>query len=156
MALRPDDEALLLTYTGPEPERVRRAIVSLAGGRGDELRTLVTAAQTDYRDVLCWEQQEHEGRPGAPVDGELLVAWLQQPPRPAPAPSSRTSVVLLDAGPKTAELTKAVRRVSGQGLADVAALVAQVPVTIVDGLGRDDAEALQAQLHALGARVELR
>lgn len=107
--------------------------------------------------MLWWEQQEREGRPAAPIDVERWAARLQVPPDSSRAGSiPDVRVVLLDAGRQNRELMKAIRRASGQGLAGVAALVAGVPVTIVDGVGRGDAEALQADLQALGARVELR
>lgn len=154
--LRSEDRALLLAYAGPEPKRVRAAIVSLVHGDTAELRVLVRAAQKDYRDVLWWEEQRREGTPAKPVDVDRLVEWLEAPPRPQPAEASRVSVVLLDAGPADPGLLKEIRRASGTGLADVAALLAQVPVTIVEGLGRGDAEALQARMLARGARVELR
>lgn len=146
-----------MTYDGPEPERVRRAIVALAQGDSTELRILLRAAETDYRDVLWWEQREKEGLPDDEIDIELLTARLKPQARPEPSGvSSGVSIVLLDAGPPTEGLVKALRRISGLGLGVVSTLGDRVPVTIAEALDREEAEELRAQLHALGAWVELR
>lgn len=146
-----------MTYDGPEPERVRRAIVALARGDRKELQVLLRAAKTDYRDVLWWEQQEREGRSDRVIDVERLSARLKPQPRPeASDASGRVSLILLHAGPPTAELMKAIRRISGLGLGDVATLQDRVPVALAEGLDRGVAEDLSVQLHALGARAELR
>lgn len=51
-------EELLLAYDSPNDpggvERVRHAMLTGAKGDLDELRILLDAARTDYRDVLWW------------------------------------------------------------------------------------------------------
>ncbi len=49
---------LLLTYVGPEPERVRTAIALLSHDDTERMRHLLECAATDYRDVLWWAEQE--------------------------------------------------------------------------------------------------
>ena len=46
----------LSRYTGPEPERVQRAILTLSGGDVDKLSHNVAVALQDYRDVLYWAE----------------------------------------------------------------------------------------------------
>ena len=50
--------ALLGRYTGNESGRVRWDILQLSGGKLDEVRNLVAAALTDYRDVLYWAEYQ--------------------------------------------------------------------------------------------------
>ena len=59
-AEREEAERLLLAYESDHPNdsegtaRVRHAMLTGAKGDLGELRILLTAAQTDYRDVLYW------------------------------------------------------------------------------------------------------
>jgi hypothetical protein len=46
----------LLSYTGPEPERVRTAVAALAKDDLDRARHLLAQANEDYRDVLWWAE----------------------------------------------------------------------------------------------------
>jgi len=48
--------AALDRYTGPEPERVQRAILTLSGGDVGKLSHNVAVALQDYRDVLYWAE----------------------------------------------------------------------------------------------------
>lgn len=48
--------AALERYTGPEPERVQRAILTLSGGDVGKLSHNVAVALQDYRDVLYWAE----------------------------------------------------------------------------------------------------
>jgi hypothetical protein len=53
----------LLSYTGPEPERVRTAIVALAKDDLERAKHFLSRAREDYRDVLWWAEldaKEHE------------------------------------------------------------------------------------------------
>jgi hypothetical protein len=55
-------EALaMLASSLPEAQRVLRCVVFLAKGNLEELSKLMTAAKTDYRDVIFWaEYVNHE------------------------------------------------------------------------------------------------
>jgi hypothetical protein len=46
----------LLSYTGPEPARVRTAIAALAKDDLEKARHFVARANEDYRDVLWWAE----------------------------------------------------------------------------------------------------
>ena len=48
--------AALDRYTGPESERVQRAILTLSGGDVGKLSHNVAVALQDYRDVLYWAE----------------------------------------------------------------------------------------------------
>lgn len=78
---------------------------------------------------------------------------------PAPAVEEKTSfdVVLVgfDAASKI-KVIKAVREITSQGLAEAKATVENNPSTLKEGLTKEDAEALKAQLEAAGGKVELK
>jgi large subunit ribosomal protein L7/L12 len=65
-------------------------------------------------------------------------------------------VVLQSAGDKKIQVIKVVRAATGLGLKEAKALVDEAPNPVREGVSRDDAEALQAQLQEAGATVELR
>ena len=65
-------------------------------------------------------------------------------------------VVMTDFGAEKIKVIKDVRGITGLGLADAKALVEGVPAKIKEGISKDDAEALKAQLEAVGAKVELK
>ena len=77
----------------------------------------------------------------------------------APAAEEKTEfdVVLtgFDAAAKI-KVIKAVREITGQGLAEAKATVEGAPSTLKEGISKDDAEALKKQLEEAGAKVELK
>ena len=65
-------------------------------------------------------------------------------------------VVMTDFGAEKIKVIKEVRAITGLGLADAKALVEGVPAKIKEAVSKEDAEALKAQLEAVGAKVELK
>ncbi len=76
---------------------------------------------------------------------------------PAEAEKTEFDVVLtgFDASAKI-KVIKAVREITGQGLAEAKATVEGAPKTLKEGISKDDAEALKKQLEEAGAKVELK
>ena len=77
----------------------------------------------------------------------------------APAAEEKTEfdVVLtgFDAAAKI-KVIKAVREITGQGLAEAKATVEGAPSTLKEGISKDDAEALKKQVEEAGGKVELK
>lgn len=65
-------------------------------------------------------------------------------------------VVLTAAGAEKIKVIKAVREITGLGLAEAKALVDGAPKTIKEAASKDDAEAMKAKLTEAGATVELK
>ena len=65
-------------------------------------------------------------------------------------------VVMTEFGAEKIKVIKEVRSITGLGLAEAKALVEGVPAKIKEGISKEDAEALKAQLEAVGAKVELK
>ena len=65
-------------------------------------------------------------------------------------------VVLEGFGDNKIAVIKAVREITGQGLAEAKATVEGAPKTLKEGISKDDAEALKKQLEDVGAKVELK
>ena len=77
----------------------------------------------------------------------------------APAAEEKTEFDVILAGFDAAakiKVIKAVREITGQGLAEAKATVEGAPKTLKEGASKEDAEALKAQLEEAGAKVELK
>ena len=76
----------------------------------------------------------------------------------APAAEEKTEfdVVLAEVGAEKIKVIKAVREITGLGLAEAKAAVEGVPHTLKEGLSKDDAEAMKKQVEEAGGKVELK
>jgi large subunit ribosomal protein L7/L12 len=66
------------------------------------------------------------------------------------------TVVLAGAGDKKIEVIKEVRAITGLGLKEAKDLVEGAPKPVKEGIPKDEAEKLKAQLEKAGAKVELK
>ena len=76
----------------------------------------------------------------------------------APAAEEKTDfdVVLTNFGAKKLDVIKVVREITGLGLKEAKDLVEAAPKAIKEGVAKDEAEKLKAQIEATGATVELK
>lgn len=65
-------------------------------------------------------------------------------------------VILTAAGDKKIQVIKEVRAITGLGLKDAKALVDEAPKPVKEGIAKDEAEKIKAQLEEAGAQVELK
>ena len=65
-------------------------------------------------------------------------------------------VVMTAFGAEKIKVIKEVRGITGLGLAEAKGLVEGVPAKIKEGVSKEDAEAVKAQLEAVGATVEIK
>lgn len=65
-------------------------------------------------------------------------------------------VVLQEIGTNKIAVIKAVRELTGLGLAEAKAKVDSAPATLKEAVSKDDAEAAKAKLEEAGAKVELK
>ena len=64
-------------------------------------------------------------------------------------------VVLKEVGAEKIKVIKAVREITGLGLAEAKAIVDGAPKTLKEAVSKDEAEAMKAKLTEVGAPVEL-
>ncbi|AVI49897.1 50S ribosomal protein L7/L12 [Pukyongia salina] len=69
---------------------------------------------------------------------------------------SEFDVILTAAGASKLAVVKLVKELTGAGLKDAKELVDNAPSPIKEGVAKDEAEALKAQLEEAGAEVELK
>jgi large subunit ribosomal protein L7/L12 len=75
---------------------------------------------------------------------------------PAEEESSTVDVVLTGAGDKKIQVIKVVRAATGLGLKEAKALVDEAPKPVKEGVDKDEAEKLKADLEEAGASVEIK
>ena len=71
---------LLISYSGPEPDRVRWDILELSKGSLEKVRQYIEAARIDYRDILYWAEYFGNdpmlrGRDPKQFVEEILAKW---------------------------------------------------------------------------------
>ena len=97
----------------------------------------------------------------------LRTPSVSPPPPSPPAPAAGAAaapveeqtefdVVMTSFGAEKIKVIKEVRGITGLGLAEAKGLVEGVPAKIKEGVSKEDAEALKAQLEAVGATVEIK
>jgi large subunit ribosomal protein L7/L12 len=70
--------------------------------------------------------------------------------------SSTADVILTAAGDKKIQVIKVVRAATGLGLKEAKALVDEAPKPVKEGIEKEEAEKLKAELEEAGATVELK
>ena len=95
------------------------------------------------------------------VSAAAAVAVAAGPAAAAPgaAPAEEKTeftVVLAGAGEKKIEVIKEVRAVTGLGLKEAKDLVEGAPKNVKEGVNKDEAAKIKAQLEKVGAKVELK
>ena len=75
---------------------------------------------------------------------------------PAVEEKTEFDVILSEFGAEKIKVIKEVRAITGLGLAEAKALVETKDAKIKEGVSKEDAEALKAQLEAVGAKVEIK
>ncbi len=83
----------------------------------------------------------------APVDGGTAAVVEEQ---------TEFDVVLTEIGAEKIKVIKAVRELTGLGLAEAKAVVDGAPKAVKEQVSKEDAEAAKAKLEEAGAKVELK
>jgi large subunit ribosomal protein L7/L12 len=93
------------------------------------------------------------------VSAAAAVAVAAAPGAATAAPAEEKTeftVVLTAAGEKKIEVIKEVRALTGLGLKEAKDLVEGAPKPVKEGVTKDEAEKVKAQLEKAGAKVELK
>ena len=120
-------------------EKITAIVETIKGLTILELNELVKAVEEEF------------GVSAAPVAAVGVAA-------PAAAVEEKTEfdVVLASFGAKKLDVIKVVRELTGLGLKDAKDLVEGAPKTLKEGVSKDEAEKIKAQLTEAGATVEIK
>jgi large subunit ribosomal protein L7/L12 len=115
----------------------------------DDLSSLTVLEAADLAKML-------EEKWGVSAAAAVAVAG---PAAAAAAPAEEKTeftVMLTAAGDKKIEVIKEVRAITGLGLKEAKDLVEGAPKAVKEGVNKDEAEKVKAQLEKAGAKVELK
>jgi large subunit ribosomal protein L7/L12 len=117
----------------------------------DELSSLTVLEAAELAKLL-------EGKWGVSAAAAVAVAMPGAGGGAAAPVEEKTefTVVLAAAGEKKIEVIKEVRALTGLGLKEAKDLVEGAPKNVKEGVSKDEAEKVKAQLEKAGAKVELK
>ena len=92
----------------------------------------------------------------AAAPAAVAVAGAAAPAAEAVEEQTEFDVILSEVGAEKIKVIKVVRELTGLGLKEAKDLVDGAPKPIKEAISKEDAEALKAQLEAVGATVELK
>ena len=116
----------------------------------EEIKTLTIL---ELADLVKAVEEEFGVSAAAPV-GVVAVAGAAA----APAAEEKTEfdVILTGFGDKKLNVIKAVREITGLGLKEAKDMVEGCPKAVKEGVSKEDAEKVKAELEAAGATVEIK
>lgn len=115
----------------------------------EEIKTLTVLELSDLVHAL-------EDEFGVSAAAPVAVAAAAAPAAEAAAEKTEFDAVLASFGDEKIKVIKAVREITGLGLADAKAVVEAAPKAIKEGVSKDEAEELKKKLEEVGAKVELK
>ena len=113
----------------------------------EEIKALSVLELKELVDAICETFGVSAVAAAAPAAGAAAAAVEEK---------TEFDVVMTAFGAEKIKVIKEVRGITGLGLAEAKAMVEGVPAKIKEGISKEDAEALKAQLEAVGATVEIK
>ena len=113
----------------------------------DEIKALSVLELKELVDEICETFGVSAVAAAAPAAGGTAEAVAEK---------TEFDVVMTSFGAEKIKVIKEIRGITGLGLAEAKAMVEKVPVAVKEGISKEDAEALKAQLEAVGAAVEIK
>ena len=102
------------------------------------------------------ELEEKFGVSAAAPAAAMVVAGGPAAAAPAEEEKTEFDVILKEAGANKIGVIKVVRALTGLGLKEAKELVDGAPKPLKEGVSKEDADAIKAQLEEVGAKVELK
>jgi large subunit ribosomal protein L7/L12 len=115
----------------------------------EELSSLTVLEAADLAKLL-------EEKWGVSAAAAVAVAGPAAGPAAAAEEKTEFTVMLAAAGDKKIEVIKEVRAITGLGLKEAKDLVEGAPKAVKEGVNKDEADKIKAQLEKAGAKVELK
>lgn len=117
----------------------------------DDLSSLTVLEAAELSKML-------EEKWGVSAAAPVAVAAAGGAAAPAAAAEEKTEfdVVLMDAGAQKINVIKEVRAITGLGLKEAKDLVEGAPKPVKEGVSKDEANKIKAQLEGAGAKVDLK
>ena len=117
---------------------------------GDKIVGLTLMQAKELGDYL---KEEHGIEPAA--SGAVMVAGGAAPDQAEEEEKTSFDVILKSFGDKKIQVIKEIRALTALGLKEAKDLVESAPKPVKQGVSKDEAEAVRAQLETVGAVVEI-
>ena len=114
----------------------------------EEIKALTVLELSELVHALEEEFGVSAAAMAAPAAGAAAAAPVEE--------KTEFDVVLAEIGAEKIKVIKAVREITGLGLAEAKAAVEAAPKAIKEGVSKDEAEELKKKLEEVGAKVELK
>ncbi|MDP1699635.1 MAG: 50S ribosomal protein L7/L12 [Aestuariivirga sp.] len=115
----------------------------------DDLSSLTVLEAAELSKML-------EEKWGVSAAAPVAAAAAAGPAAAAAEEKTEFTVMLTAAGDKKIEVIKEVRAITGLGLKEAKDLVEGAPKAVKEGVNKDEADKIKAQLEKAGAKVELK
>lgn len=119
---------------------------------GDKIAGLTLKEAKELSDYL----KEEHGIEAAAGGGAVMVAATGGPGDDAPEAKTEFDVVLTGFGDKKLDVVKIVKTITGASLMDAKKMVEGCPATLKEGVSKEDAEKIKADVEGAGGAVELK
>ena len=114
----------------------------------EEIKALTVLELSELVHALEEEFGVSAAAMAAPAAGAAAAAPVEE--------KTEFDVVLAEVGAEKIKVIKAVREITGLGLAEAKAAVEAAPKAIKEGVSKEEAEELKKKLEEVGAKVELK
>ena len=119
---------------------------------GDKIAELTLKQAKELSDYL----KETHGIEPAAGGGAVMVAAGPAGDAPAEAEKTEFDVVLTGFGDKKLNVVKVVKNLTGASLMEAKKMVEGVPATLKEGVAKEEAEKVKAEIEEAGGAVELK
>lgn len=119
---------------------------------GDKIAELTLKQAKELSDYL----KETHGIEPAAGGGAVMVAAGPAGDAPAEAEKTEFDVVLTGFGDKKLNVVKVVKNLTGASLMEAKKMVEGVPATLKEGVAKEEAEKIKAEIEEAGGAVELK
>ncbi|EHM55668.1 50S ribosomal protein L7/L12 [Cardiobacterium valvarum] len=124
----------------------------MAIAKEDILNAIAEMSVMDIVDLISAMEEKF----GVTAAAAVAAAPVAAGPVAAAEEQTEFDVVLSDAGANKVAVIKVVRTVTGLGLKEAKEAVDGAPSTLKEGVAKEEAEKIKAELEAAGAKAELK
>jgi len=124
----------------------------MAIAKEDILNAIAEMSVMDIVDLISAMEEKF----GVTATAAVAVAPTTTGPAAAAEEQTEFDVVLTDAGANKVAVIKVVRAVTGLGLKEAKEAVDGAPSTLKEGVAKEEAEKIKAELEGAGAKAELK
>lgn len=117
---------------------------------------LVNLTVKEVNELAQILENEYGIKPAAAAAPVMVAAAAGDGGAEAPAAKTEFDVVLVDAGAGKLNVVKVVKAITNLGLKEAKDLVDQTPSNIKEGVSKEEAESIKAQIEEAGGKVELK